>query len=171
MDDRSVEIADGTLKRLDSRYLITERIGGLIVIGIFSSALFLGVVIVWLIGSVPAWVKLVVLASWPVLSGLLLWLLMRLPYWNYKHTSYRVSPIGIEIRKGIIWKRIISVPRSRIQHTDVEQGPLMRRYGLAKLTVHTAGTEQASVNLSGVAHETALQIRDFLIHGDSSDVV
>ena len=58
MEDRSDQIADGTLKRLDSRYLITERIGGLIVVGIFSSAFFLAVVIVWLIGGVPVWVKL-----------------------------------------------------------------------------------------------------------------
>jgi len=55
------------------------------------------------------------------------------------------------------------VPRSRIQHTDVTQGPYERRFGLATLVVYTAGTEHASIPIEGLSHETALAFRDALL--------
>jgi len=64
-----------------------------------------------------------------------------------------------------------TVPRSRIQHTDVSQGPLQRPFGLATLTVHTAGTQFAAVPLSGLAKEVAEAIRDQLIGGVEDDGV
>ena len=67
------------------------------------------------------------------------------------------------------WRSEISVPKSRVQHTDVSQGPLQRRFGLATLVLHTAGTQHAAVSLSGLSHEAALQIRDYLIEGGPDD--
>jgi membrane protein YdbS with pleckstrin-like domain len=58
-----------------------------------------------------------------------------------------------------------------VQHTDVSQGPLQRRYGLATLTVHTAGTENAQVQLPGLPHDVALSIRDHLLPGNTADAV
>ena len=55
------------------------------------------------------------------------------------------------------------MPRSRIQHTDVTQGPYERRFGLATLVVYTAGTENASIPIEGLGHETALAFRDALL--------
>ena len=55
------------------------------------------------------------------------------------------------------------MPRSRIQHTDVSQGPYQRRFGLATLVVYTAGTEHASIAIEGLRHETALAFRDALL--------
>ena len=93
------------------------------------------------------------------------------PRWVYHHTRYVITPFGIEIRRGILWKSVISVPRSRVQHTDITQGPLMRQYGIAKLVIHTAGTENASVELSGLARDDAFRIREFLTPGGSADGV
>ena len=45
----------------------------------------------------------------------------------------------------------------------VHQGPLQRRFGIAKLTVHTAGTEHSAVELSGLNFATAQRLRDALI--------
>ena len=55
------------------------------------------------------------------------------------------------------------MPRSRVQHTDVAQGPIQRRFGLATLTVHTAGSDAAQVHLNGLEYQDALVIRDYLI--------
>ena len=61
------------------------------------------------------------------------------------------------------------MPRSRIQHTDVTQGPYERRFGLATLVVYTAGTENASITIEGLSHETALAVRDALLaRGDAA---
>lgn len=87
--------------------------------------------------------------------------------WRYQHleharTSFVISAAGCEIRRGVLWRRIITVPLSRIQHSDVTQGPLQRAYGLATLTLYTAGTEHAKIDLHGLAFETAMAIRQYL---------
>jgi uncharacterized protein len=87
--------------------------------------------------------------------------------WRYQHleharTSFVISMAGCEIRRGVVWRRIITVPLSRIQHSDVTQGPLQRAFGLATLTLYTAGTEHAKIDLHGLAFETAMNIRQYL---------
>lgn len=87
--------------------------------------------------------------------------------WRYQHleharTSFVISGAGCEIRRGVLWRRIITVPLSRIQHSDVTQGPLQRAYGLATLTLYTAGTEHAKIDLHGLAFDTAMAIRQYL---------
>ena len=64
-----------------------------------------------------------------------------------------------------------NVPRSRVQHTDVAQGPLERRYGLGTLVIYTAGTEHAKVALPGLAYADALRIRDQLLPREGADAV
>ena len=44
------------------------------------------------------------------------------------------------------------MPRSRIQHTDVTQGPFERWLGLGTLVIYTAGTEHAAVPIEGLPH-------------------
>jgi uncharacterized protein len=59
------------------------------------------------------------------------------------------------------------VPRERVQHTDVERGPLGRRFGLATLVVHTAGHQDSEIRLEGLEHGTALAVRDRLLASGS----
>ena len=51
-------------------------------------------------------------------------------YWwapiEYRHRSYTVDDAGIEIHSGVVWRAVTNVPRSRVQHIDVSQGPLER---------------------------------------------
>ena len=89
----------------------------------------------------------------------------------YRRASYTIDDSGIEIRRGVLWRRVVNVARSRVQHTDVAQGPLERRYGLATLLIYTAGTVHAQVDLFGLDHATALRIRDHLLPGSADDAV
>jgi membrane protein YdbS with pleckstrin-like domain len=77
----------------------------------------------------------------------------------------------IEIRRGVYWRAVITVPRSRVQHTDVSQGPLERSFGLGTLVIYTAGTEHAKVSLSGLEHTRALRIREHLLPTEGGDAV
>jgi membrane protein YdbS with pleckstrin-like domain len=58
-----------------------------------------------------------------------------------------------------------------VQHSDVSQGPLERRYGLGTLVVYTAGTSHSKVNLSGLEFNVAQRIRGHLLPDDQSDAV
>ncbi|MCK7592410.1 PH domain-containing protein [Pseudomarimonas salicorniae] len=84
---------------------------------------------------------------------------------RFARTRYRLDARGLEIRRGVWWRSRIRVLRSRVQHTDVHQGPLDRRWGLADLTVFTAGTESAAIRLAGLPAERALALRDALLQG------
>jgi uncharacterized protein len=90
---------------------------------------------------------------------------------DYRYRSYRVDDAGIEIRSGVLWRAVSNVPRSRVQHTDVAQGPLERKYGLGRLIIYTAGTQHSRVELPGLEHQTALLIRDQLLPRQTVDVV
>ena len=86
----------------------------------------------------------------------------RFPAARHRHLSYRVDPSGLGIQRGVFWRKTIWIPITRVQHTDVSQGPLQRKYSLAKLTVHTAGTEGASIPLAGLEHGVAIRLSDHL---------
>lgn len=90
---------------------------------------------------------------------------------RYQYSRWWFEQEGLYIQKGVIWRRRILVPQNRVQHTDVSQGPLERKYTLGQLTVHTAGTRDASVVLSGIELEVANQLRDRLIDDHQSDAV
>lgn len=83
----------------------------------------------------------------------------------YQHASWRVNADGLEIRRGVWWRHRIIVPHSRIQHSDIDQGPLQRVFSLATLVINTAGTQDASIQLSGLTFETAERLRDELMNG------
>jgi uncharacterized protein len=103
-----------------------------------------------------------VMGTW-VLAGALLWLIQVYLPRSHNAAGWMLSDRGIEIRKGVWWRHVTVVPKSRIQHTDLQQGPVLRAYGLAKLAIFTAGTENAEVELEGLSLETAQQVRDRLM--------
>ena len=95
----------------------------------------------------------------------LAWQLYRWPAVTYRFASYRIDGDGLEILRGVYWRTITSIPRSRVQHTDVSQGPLERRYGLGTLVVYTAGTQHSQVKLPGLDFTVARRIRAHLLPG------
>jgi uncharacterized protein len=99
------------------------------------------------------------------------WLTQWWPAVAYRHASYRLGDRALEIRRGVLWRRVIDVPRSRIQHSDVSQGPFERLHGLGTLGIYTAGTRHALVRLRGLDHGRALAIREHLMQADEDDVV
>jgi membrane protein YdbS with pleckstrin-like domain len=111
------------------------------------------------------------LLLWIVVTPVLGWWSYRWAEVEYRHMSYDVDDDVIEIRSGVFWQSVQNVPRSRVQHTDVSQGPLERKHGLGRLVIFTAGTQHSRVELPGLAHHTALDIRDRLLPRHTVDVV
>jgi membrane protein YdbS with pleckstrin-like domain len=166
-----MEMADGVPRRLDPRYIDLQTQVGWIVAGVGAAALAIGLAVVVLtagLGGVA--LAAAVAAVLGIVAGLV-WLAVRWPAIEYERASYVLDDRGIEIRRGVLWRRVINVPRSRVQHTDVSQGPLERSHGLGTLVIYTAGTDHAQVDLPGLAHETALTIRDHLLPRELADAV
>lgn len=165
-------VADGQDHSLDPRVIPLQRISG----GLFIAALALGSliamgVVLFTADNLAGWVRMLLPVAWVVLAVLGGSFAYRWPVRHYQHTSYRVDEQGIEIRTGVYWRVVINVPRSRVQHIDVSQGPLDRRYGLGTLVLYTAGTDHAKVELAGLEHGRALRVRQHLLPAGADDAV
>lgn len=74
---------------------------------------------------------------------------------------------GLRVSRGVYWRSEVFVPRTRIQHTEVQTGPIARRFGVAQLTLFTAGTHHGKVEVEGLPQAMAVELRDRLLerHG------
>lgn len=158
-------------QRLDPRSIVAARLAGAIFCTVLCGVLLLAALAAGLLGTAGAFFALALLGAWVLFTGALATLVLCWPAVRYRHTSYVLSSGGIRIRRGVLWRSVCSIPRSRVQHTDVGQGPIERAFGLATLVIYTAGTHHAAVPLGGLARETALSIRDHLLGGGGDDAV
>jgi membrane protein YdbS with pleckstrin-like domain len=163
-------IADGDARPLDPRWIPVQRIHAAISFAVIGSASFVGVIAIWIATRMLA-AGLLLLPVWAVAMAALAWQFYRWPAVSYRFASYRIDEQGVEIVRGVYWRTITSIPRSRVQHTDVSQGPLERRYGLGTLVVYTAGTQHSEVKLPGLDFTVARRIRAHLLPGDEGDAV
>jgi membrane protein YdbS with pleckstrin-like domain len=156
-------MADVARQALDPRSVPAGRLGGwtftivvLLVVGGGVLATLIGT------GAPPiSWLGTGALAL--LVFGSLAWVAHVGPAIRYRTTWLLVDDDGLEYEHGWLWRHRVSVPRSRIQHTDVTQGPYARRFGLGTLVVYTAGTEHASIPIQGLRYETAMALRDALL--------
>jgi len=160
-DEATIE---APFRTLQSNYIQAERVSGCIASVLFATM------------SLTAWLVITLaLFSWMDfrcwLIGLVLLIFALLltvfswqePRWRWKSTRWRELPNGFELQRGYLWWHHIFVPRERIQHTDVVQGPLMRKFGLATLVIHTAGTHDHSISIDGISLEEAQNLRKSLL--------
>jgi membrane protein YdbS with pleckstrin-like domain len=159
-------------RSLDPRYVTVQRITGWVMFGILMTVWAVVFAIVLLAREAGLrWVVWTLAIIGAGMAPPLIWLATAWPALSYRRYSYRVDEREIEIRSGVLFRRVTTVPRSRVQHTDVAQGPIARRFGLGTLVVYTAGSEYARVSLPGLEYGTAVAIRDTLLPGDSADAV
>lgn len=159
--EHSVVVPEGIQHR-DPRFVTVERIGGWIALAIVLPMSIIGAVTLAIGLSPLNWLYWTIVGPGLLLIGLLAWFLHSYPAAAHRHATWRYSDQGLEIKRGVWFRQEITVPRARVQHTDVHQGPLLRKFGLAKLIVHTAGTRDATVELEGLSIETARSLRDVL---------
>lgn len=88
------------------------------------------------------------------------WLILVMPGRRYQRWGYTFGGDRLRVVHGFLFHHDTVVPLGRIQHIDVRQGPLMRGWGLAQLTVHTAGTHGSSVSLPGLHLADAEAMRE-----------
>ncbi|RHW34893.1 hypothetical protein D1B33_12650 [Lysinibacillus yapensis] len=58
--------------------------------------------------------------------------------WN--HWRYEVREHEIEIQNGLFIIKRTLIPMVRVQHVDTSQGPILKKYDLANISISTAAT-------------------------------
>jgi uncharacterized protein len=84
------------------------------------------------------------------------------PRARWQRWRWRLTPLALELRYGVIVRTQESVPYFRIQQIDIAQGPLDRLLELATLQVTTASAS-GSVALPGIPAEQAPEVRAELL--------
>ena len=87
-------------------------------------------------------------------------LVIRVPATRCNARGYQMSADRLRVVRGLLFRSDTVVPFGRVQHIDVHQGPIDRFFGIATLTLHTAGNHKASVALPGLGEELAREMRE-----------
>lgn len=61
------------------------------------------------------------------------------PILEYKQWSYRILDDRVELRYGIIVRKKVILPISKLQYIDVLQGPIYKIFALSSVKLNTAG--------------------------------
>lgn len=127
----------------------------------FNASLFWAIpVLIYII------MTLVNFGTWAYFAGGVLVIFLLLVYFGiyigYQRRAYALSEKDVTYRKGWIFYSTTTIPFNRIQHTEVSQGPLERRYNLSTLKIYTAGGSSSDMVIPGLEDEEAKQLRDYI---------
>ncbi|MBD8026492.1 PH domain-containing protein [Ureibacillus sp. Re31] len=62
------------------------------------------------------------------------------PKIRWDHWRYEVRENEIEIQSGLFVVKRTLIPMVRVQHVDTTQGPILKKYDLANISISTAAT-------------------------------
>ncbi|MFC4495253.1 PH domain-containing protein [Streptomyces ovatisporus] len=80
---------------------------------------------------------------------------------NWRSWRYAEREDDLLISRGVLWRELTVVPYGRMQLVEVTSGPLERRYGLARLQLHTAAAT-TDATIPGLVPHEAERLRDRL---------
>ena len=76
---------------------------------------------------------------------------------------YAIREQDISKQSGLIFRKLSCQPILRVQHVEVNRGPLDRWAGLASLQVFSAGGEMHTFEIPGLTLDKAEQLREFIL--------
>lgn len=126
-------------------------------LGIFCCLLIFIPLILWLWpGSEHISLWLIMAVSVVLLTGIGL-VIFFIPEIRWQHWYYQVDEHELDLQSGIFIITRTLVPIKRVQHVNTRQGPILRSYDLADVTISTAATTH---RIPALDEETADTVRD-----------
>jgi membrane protein YdbS with pleckstrin-like domain len=80
-----------------------------------------------------------------------------IPKLRYRRWRYEIFEQEIYIQHGILIVTRTIIPMIRVQHVDTEQGPILKKFHLATVSISTAATTHA---IPALREEDASHLRD-----------
>ena len=81
--------------------------------------------------------------TWVLIGFVILYGLTKIVIWpviQWHRFRYEVHEDEVDIKQGVIIVRRTLVPMVRVQHVDTEQGPILRKYKMAAVSITSAAT-------------------------------
>ncbi len=82
---------------------------------------------------------------------------------GFKHKAYAIREHDILYKSGLIFRKTIALPFNRVQHSEINQGPIERNFDLAQLEIFTAGGSQSDLTIPGLLNDEAQRIKTFVM--------
>lgn len=95
-----------------------------------------------------------------VIAVFFCWLLWLIPQ-QVKNLGWLETEDELLLTRGKLWHKFTVVPYGRIQFVDVTAGPVMRKYGMKSVRIHTASPGTDAV-IKGLPAATADALRERL---------
>lgn len=127
----------------------------LIVLTVMLVPLLVAAVLVAVLVTDWAWIAVVGLALLGVWGA---WIIAR----QVSALTWIELPEELVIRKGRVFRTLVSLPYARLQYVDVQSGPLLRAHGLAACEFHTASPASGG-SLPGLTTVEAEELRTRLM--------
>ncbi len=122
--------------QLNIRALTVWRISASITIALIL-LVPIGLIVISFIFPIPLWIGFSLLALTLALS---LFFIVLYPKLQWRKWRYEVIESEIDIQHGVFIVKRTLIPMVRVQHVDTQQGPLLRKFNLASVTISTAAT-------------------------------
>lgn len=154
---RLPSIDDVVLVPLHKDYLTAKVLGGVIFWLIFSGVALS--VIFFNDQDYPSHFNYVVIS----LLALFIILRFTLIIAGFHRKKYALRERDILYRTGLLWRSNTVIPFNRIQHAEVNQGPIERLFNLSMLRVFTAGGSSSDMVIPGLRPSEANHIKEFIL--------
>ena len=107
----------------------------------------------------PGWLTLV------LLSVLLVLVVISFVFTHlgYRRKEFAMRTHDILVNTGLIWRSFTVLPFARVQHAEVQQGPIERLFSLSKLKIYTAGGSGSDMVIPGLKPERAQAMKHFIL--------
>ncbi|GAA1351950.1 PH domain-containing protein [Falsarthrobacter nasiphocae] len=142
-----------TAKSLGALGWVGLALAGAAIVGVISGTKSPAPLWVWLLVTVPF---LVFAAVGVALAGRFV-----------RNHGFAERDEDFIVARGALFRSVVSVPYGRIQYCTVEQGPVLSRFGLASVTLHTAASD-GEAKVEGLPLDEAEALKERLVALGSS---
>jgi uncharacterized protein len=104
-------------------------------------------------------------AVWSILTGLFILLAVK----GYDYEGFAVREKDILYQSGIFFRSTLIIPFNRVQHCEIVHGPIDRIFGLAELSLFTAGGSSSDLSIPGLAQDKASALKYFITNRVAAD--
>lgn len=124
---------------------------------IFMIILWIAIITLFILTVIFDWNYLFVIIA-GIVGVVFLFLFVNLiPSLRYRRWRYEIFEQEIYIQHGIMIRTRTLIPMIRVQHVDTEQGPILKKFHLATVSISTAA---ATHNIPALLEDDASHLRD-----------
>jgi uncharacterized protein len=80
----------------------------------------------------------------------------------FRRKKFKIAEKNISYQEGILYHKETVVPFARIQHIEIDEGPIERFFNIATLSIYTAGDSGRDLKISGLELMKAQEIKSFI---------